>query len=64
MEFHYDKFILTTQTDLTISLADLRDLIQAKFIKDDDLRWAEMQMILNQICRKNHLPPGSINLIV
>lgn len=49
MNFHYDKNILTTQSDLQVSVADLRDVIQAFTIPNDAQRLKELQVVLESI---------------
>lgn len=60
--FHYDKNILTTQSELLVSVADLRDLVQAFVIPNEAQRLQELQMVLESIVRKNKLPNGSLNV--
>lgn len=61
-EFIYDKSTVTTQDDLLISVADLRDVIQAFTISDEVQRLQELQLILESIVRKNKLPRGSLSV--
>ncbi len=61
-EFIYDKNTLTTQDDLLVSVADLRDVIQAFNIPKEDQRLHEVQIILESIVRKNRLPRGSLSV--
>lgn len=44
--FHYQKEVLTTQSDLQMSVADLRDVIQAFTIPDEAQRLQELQLVL------------------
>lgn len=60
--FHYDKNFVTTQSEVLVSVADLRDLIQAINIPDQAQRHHELQMVLASIVRKNKLPNGSLNV--
>ena len=60
--FHYDKNTLTTQSELLVSVADLRDLVQAFIISDDAQRLQELQTVLASIVRKNKLPNGSLGV--
>lgn len=62
VEFHYDKNTLTTQDELLVSVADLRDVIQAFSIKNESQRHQELQFILESIVRKNKLPRGSLSV--
>lgn len=62
IEFFYDKKKLTTQDDLLVSVADLRDVIQAFTIPNEAQRLQELQLILESIVRKNKLPPGSLSI--
>ena len=61
-EFFYDKNTLTTQDDLLLSVADLRDVIQAFTIPNEAQRLQELQLILESIVRKNKLPSGSLGV--
>lgn len=60
INFEYDKNSVTTQTELKVSVADLRDLIQASSILNNEQRLNEYWLILNQISRKNYLPSKSL----
>ena len=60
--FHYDKNFVTTQSDLQVSVADLRDVIQAFSIPDDAQRLQELQVVLESIVRKNKLPTSSLSV--
>ena len=60
--FQYDKNTLTTQSELLVSLADLRDVIQAFTIQDEVQRLQELHVVLSSIVRKNKLPNGSLNV--
>ena len=60
--FHYDKNTLTTQSELLVSVADLRDLVQAFTIPDEAQRLQELQVVLASIMRKNKLPNGSLSV--
>lgn len=62
VEFFYDKKKLTTQDDLLLSVADLRDVIQAFVISNEAQRLQELQLILESIVRKNKLPSGSLGV--
>ncbi len=62
MNFHYDKNILTTQSDLQVSVADLRDFIQAFTIPNDAQRLKELQVVLESIERKNGLKAGALSV--
>ena len=62
VEFHYDKNTLTTQDDLLVSVADLRDVIQAFTISNEVQRLQELQLILESIVRKNKLPSGALGV--
>ena len=62
IEFHYDKDTVTTQSELLVSVADLRDVIQAFNIPDEDQRLQEIQVVLASIVRKNKLPNGSLGV--
>lgn len=60
--FHYDKTTVTTQDDLQVSVADLRDVIQAFSISDEGQRLKELQVVLESIVRKNRLKPGALGV--
>ncbi|MYM40152.1 hypothetical protein [Duganella qianjiadongensis] len=62
MEFHYDRITLTTQSDLQVSVADLRDVIQAFVIPDEGQRLLELQVVLECIARKNGLAAGALGV--
>ena len=62
MNFIYDKNALTTQDELLVSVADLRDVIQAFAISNEDQRLQELQLILESIVRKNKLPSGALGV--
>ena len=62
IEFHYNKEAVTTQSELLVSVADLRDLVQAFIISDDAQRLQELQTVLASIVRKNKLPNGSLGV--
>ncbi|API74102.1 hypothetical protein AC251_05740 [Ralstonia pseudosolanacearum] len=60
--FHYDKTTVSTQDDLQVSVADLRDVIQAFGISDEAQRLKELQVVLESIVRKNGLKAGSLSV--
>ena len=62
MNFTYDKGAATTQSELLVSVADLRDLIQAFTIPNEAQRLHELQVVLASIVRKNKLPTGCLNV--
>ncbi|MCP1401843.1 hypothetical protein [Achromobacter insolitus] len=62
VKFFYDKNKLTTQDELLVSVADLRDVIQAFTISNEAQRLQELQLILESIVRKNKLPSGSLSV--
>lgn len=53
--FNYDKNQVDTQTEILISVADLRDLIQAASLKNSSDSITELNYILRSVGRKNHL---------
>lgn len=63
VEFNYDKNIVTTQDELLVSVADLRDLVQAFTIENDAQKIQELKTILETIVRKNRLLPGAVGVI-
>ena len=62
VEFFYDKDKLTTQNELLVSVADLRDVIQAFTISNEVQRLQELQLILESIMKKNKLPSGALGV--
>ena len=62
VKFFYDKNKLTTQEELLVSVADLRDVIQAFTIPNEVQRLQELQLILESIVRRNKLPAGSLGV--
>ena len=63
VEFNYDKSQLTSIDELTVSVADLRDLVQAFTIGSDAQKIQELKIILESIVRKNRLLPGAVDVI-
>lgn len=63
VEFNYDKNIVNTQNELLVSVADLRDLVQAFIIENDAQKVQELKTILDSIVRKNRLLPGAVGVI-
>ena len=63
VEFNYDKNQLTSIDELTVSVADLRDLVQAFTIGNDAQKIQELKIILESIVRKNRLLPGAVDVI-
>lgn len=63
VEFNYDKSQLTSIDELTVSVADLRDLVQAFIIGNDAQKIQELKIILESIVRKNRLLPGAVDVI-
>ena len=63
VEFNYDKSQLTSINELTVSVADLRDLVQAFSIGNDSQKIQELKIILESIVRKNRLLPGAVGVI-
>lgn len=62
MNFRYDKNTVSTQSDLQISVSDLRDVIQAFDIPDESQRLKELQVVLESIVRKNRLKSGALSV--
>lgn len=62
MNFHYDKSVITTQSELQVSVSDLRDLIQAFTISDEAQRLKELQVVFASIVRRNKLPTGCLSV--
>ena len=63
VEFNYDKSQLTSIDELTVSVADLRDIVQAFTIGNDTQKIQELKIILESIVRKNRLLPGAVDVI-
>ena len=63
VEFNYDKSQLNSANELTVSVADLRDLVQAFSIENDAQKIQELKIILKSIVRKNRLLPGAFDVI-
>ena len=62
VEFNYDKSQLTSIDELTVSVADLRDLVQAFTIGNDAQKIQELKIVLESIVRKNRLLPGAVDV--
>lgn len=61
INFKYDHSKITTQDDLTISVADLRDLLNCiNMDADHETVDAELGAILSGINRKNRLESGTV----
>ena len=63
VEFNYDKSQLTSINELTVSVADLRDIVQAFTIGNDAQKILELKIVLESIVRKNRLLPGAVGVI-
>ena len=63
IEFNYDKSQINSINELTVSVADLRDLVQAFAIGNDAQQIQELKIILESIVRKNRLLPGAVDVI-
>ena len=63
VEFNYDKSQLNSINELTVSVADLRDLVQAFTIGNDAQKIQELKIVLESIVRKNRLLPGAVDVI-
>lgn len=64
VEFNYDKSQLNSINELTVSVADLRDLVQAFTIGNDAQKIQELKIVLESIVRKNRLLPGAVDVNV
>ena len=62
ISFEYNKAVFCTTDYLKVTVADLRDLIQAQNIESDEQKLAELKAILKSIMRKNRLPIGIIDV--
>lgn len=62
MDFIYNNELISTQDEIKISVADLRDLIQAGELLavNEKQAVAEYKLIVECILRKNRLPAGAI----
>ena len=63
IEFNYDKSQINSINELTVSVADLRDLVQAFAIGNDAQKIQELKIILESIVRKNRLLPGAVGVV-
>ena len=65
MEFIYNHEKISTQTELKISVADIRDLIQTSELiaTNNEQALAEYQLIIDCILRKNQLDQGIISVV-
>lgn len=52
---------IDSRTELKITVADLRDLLNATSLLDNDIKQEEINHLLKCICRKNKMPDGSLN---
>ena len=62
IEFIYDKNQLTTLDEISVSVADLRDLVQALNIQNEAQKLQELKTILDSVARKNRLLPGAVGV--
>ena len=62
IEFIYDKNQLTTIDEISVSVADLRDLVQALNIQNEAQKLQELKTILDGVVRKNRLLPGAVGV--
>ena len=62
MQFHCGKKIVGTKSDLQVSVADLRDVIQAFMIPNEAQRLRKLQVVLESIVRKNGLKADSLRV--
>ncbi len=63
MNLIYDKNRLTTTDEITISVADLRDLIRAWEVSYWEEAKNEFQHVLDSIAHKNRLKPDSLTVL-
>lgn len=63
MKFEYDRKIISTTDDLQISVADLRDLINAIGLLDKSVAVQEVGNVLRCIEHKNRLPLNSLGTL-
>ena len=62
IEFIYDKNQLTTIDEISVSVADLRDLVQALNIQNEAQKLQELKTILDGVVRKNRLLPSAVGV--
>ena len=64
-EFDYDRAKVSTTDQITVSIADLRDLVNASFLADKAGVVLEVSELLKSIEHKNRLPQNcfSVNLV-
>jgi hypothetical protein len=62
MKFEYDRELISTTYDLKISVADLRDLVNAGGYLDRDIARQDVKNVLRCIEHKNRLPEGSLTI--
>lgn len=62
MKFEYNREIISTTHDLKISVADLRDLVNAAGYFDKNIASREISDVLRCIEHKNGLPENSLFL--
>jgi hypothetical protein len=60
MNFVYSQENITTQDDLIISVADLRDIVNSAFLNNRELTVAEISAVLQGVERKNRLPVNTL----
>lgn len=63
MNLIYDKDRIFTTDEITISVADLRDLIRAWEVGYWEEAKNEFQHILDSIAHKNRLKPGTLTVL-
>ena len=63
VEFNNEKSQLTSANELTISVADMRDVVQAFSIENNAQKIQELKIILESIVRKNRLLLGAVGVI-
>lgn len=59
--FNYDNKLINTQSEIKISIADLRDLVNASSLQGENLQ-LEYEKILSDILNKNRLAKGSFGI--
>lgn len=62
MIFTYDKNSVDTQTEILMSVADLRDLLQGVALQNLQMREQEVNKILEGVSRKNRFPNGTFKI--
>lgn len=52
-----------SRKEIILTIADLRDLLNASSLMDEHLKKEEINHLIQHIERKNNLPPGSLSFM-